>query len=740
MSITTEQIYQLLPAIYRIRDAEQGEPLKALMTVLAQQAKVMEDDITRLHDNWFIETCDEWVIPYIGDLLGVRNLHPISDAPFSVRALVANTLVYRRRKGTAPVLEQLAFDTTGWRARAVEFFELLGWTQHYNHIRLHNVRTPDLRQTNQLELLNTAFDKAAHTVDVRHIASGRGWHNISHIGLFLWRLQSYAVTRGMARAATGAPAGRYRVSPLGYDMPLFNRPQTETEITHLAGEINVPGILRRRPLYDELEARRQVLVEGGTPEYLYFDDRTDSNAPPVVEIFLNGSLTPVSADEIEVCNLQDWHIPDNTKPYFKTEPDGSVVQVDRNIRVAVDPVLGRLTFSSLADLTKPPKVSYAYGFSGDVGGGPYNRRESVDAALTREVTWQVGISKEIVPVSGEDIFTTLADAVTEWHLQPAGTVGVIAILDSDTYEENLTGVNRIQIPEGSQLLIVAADWPEVDLPDGFPGAKHRVMGQLDPDDLRPHILGNIEIIGTAEPTSLTPGELVLNGLLIEGQLTVANGNLKQLDLTHCTLVPEKGGLLVALENDQLKVVLTRSICGPINLSVSSTPTLRVEESIVDGLGGDAIIASETAVEIEKATLLGKVVALSIEAGNSIFTDRLNVTRLQEGCVRFCYIPDGSMAPRRFRCQPDFALEEANATEHSMIKARLHPSFTSTKYGDAAYSQLGPTCAVEILTGAEDGSEMGIFCFLKQPQRITNLQTRLDEYLRFGLEAGIIFVT
>ena len=43
-------------------------------------------------------------------------------------------------------------------------------------------------------------------------------------------------------------------------------------------------------------------------------------------------------------------------------------------------------------------------------------------------------------------------------------------------------------------------------------------------------------------------------------------------------------------------------------------------------------------------------------------------------------------------------------------------------------------------GAEDGSEMGAFCVLKQAQRESNLRLRLDEYLPVGLEAGIIYVT
>ena len=36
--------------------------------------------------------------------------------------------------------------------------------------------------------------------------------------------------------------------------------------------------------------------------------------------------------------------------------------------------------------------------------------------------------------------------------------------------------------------------------------------------------------------------------------------------------------------------------------------------------------------------------------------------------------------------------------------------------------------------------MGAFSTLKQPQREANLRTALDEYLRFGLEAGAVYVT
>jgi hypothetical protein len=109
-------------------------------------------------------------------------------------------------------------------------------------------------------------------------------------------------------------------------------------------------------------------------------------------------------------------------------------------------------------------------------------------------------------------------------------------------------------------------------------------------------------------------------------------------------------------------------------------------------------------------------------------------------------------PRRYRCQPDLALaafarESGKApgeplawAEAAAVLARVTPSFTSTRYGDPGYAQLGRLCAAEIRAGAADGAEMGVFERLKQPQREANLRAVLPEYLGFGLEAGILFIT
>src|SRR6185312_1054915 len=121
---------------------------------------------------------------------------------------------YRRRKGTAAMLEQLARDVTGWNASAVEYFQLLATTQYLNHLRPGNLAVSALGNWEKMEYVNTPFDALAHTVDVRNIKSRHGKYNISNVGIFLWRLDSYSVTEGPAYKVDDR---RYKFDALGRD-------------------------------------------------------------------------------------------------------------------------------------------------------------------------------------------------------------------------------------------------------------------------------------------------------------------------------------------------------------------------------------------------------------------------------------------------------------------------------------------------------------------------------------------
>src|SRR5579863_2348579 len=144
-----DRMYNLLPAVYRTRDADRGYPLRALLQVISEQVNVVDADIAQLYENWFIETCQPWVVPYIGALIGYT---PVEDAAqlgnvktqrditreriLISRREVANTIRSRRRKGSISLLGDLAAGVAGWPALAVEFYRLLGVTQNINFLHL----------------------------------------------------------------------------------------------------------------------------------------------------------------------------------------------------------------------------------------------------------------------------------------------------------------------------------------------------------------------------------------------------------------------------------------------------------------------------------------------------------------------------------------------------------------------------------------------------------------------------
>ena len=758
-----DRLYNLLPSIYRARDTEYNQQLRALLSVIEDEIVRVERDIDRLYENWFIETCDDWLVPYIGDLLGVRNLNPSVPGVFSLRSYVANTLAYRRRKGTLAVVEQLSRDVTGWPSKASEFFRLLSVTQNLNHVRPECKATISLKDANVLELLDGPFETANHTIDIRKMDGIKGKYNIRNVGIYQWPVQSYTITKVRAcskgdksEVSQNGISYYYYINPMGCEFSMFNPPQADVEITHIAEEYNMPGKLRRRALYDDLEELRQTIVNGKTPDSIYFGDE------PVFEVFVNGSVIP--PENILICDLKvpmesRW-APPGFKKYSRMLADGTKIETEMPILAAVDPEIGILAlFDRSKSLTEQNvQLTYTYGFSSDMGGGPYNRSESVKTVMPDNVDWQVGVSKD-TSIHSDCVFSTLGEALEDWKKQAsAGRTGVIAIMDNQTYDEHNTPI-KVSVPERSRLLIVAAGWPEEDDPL-TPGLEKRFNGHVVPEDRRPYLKSDIEVTGTAPEKYSQPGELILNGLLIGGNVRLKNGNLGLLQIDHCTIVPNSGGIIIepispgTVKQSLTSINVLSSICGSISAEseadISRVDKVTIEDSIIDCTSETVIDLKNTKTVINRSTILGGVNVRNIQASDSIFTGQVKVAQQQVGCVRYSFMPDGSSTPRRYRCQPDTALEDARRRgnygsaglpleKRQNIINCLKPVFESTTYGEPTYLRLGLACPDEIASGASNRSEMGVFSSLMQPQRKANLRIVLDEYMRFGMESGIFYV-
>lgn len=203
-------LYERIPEIYRIRDEEQNPPgqLKSYLALVEEAFGEIHKNIEALYHDLFIETCDDWAIPYIGDLLAVSHL---SGDDWTLRVDVADAISLRRRKGTLASIERLTYDLTKWGVHCVELRENLVWNQHLNHQRPDMGGDPpyglpevdrftpfrggiiNLRDPAMLSLLDTPFDPFAHIADSRPPMRGGIRYNLPNLAIFLWRFEDYRV-------------------------------------------------------------------------------------------------------------------------------------------------------------------------------------------------------------------------------------------------------------------------------------------------------------------------------------------------------------------------------------------------------------------------------------------------------------------------------------------------------------------------------------------------------------------
>ena len=742
-----DRLYHLLPEYYQATDVAAGGVLRALLQVISAQVDVVQADVDQLYLNWFIETCQDWVVPYLGDLVGYQPLSMGEaaqsttaegqrlDAAVEGRADVARTVATRGRKGTLTVLVELAADVARWPARAVEFRTRLAVTQSVNHVRLDRGRTADLRNGDLLDHVGDPFDGLAYVAEVPRASSARraGRYDIPNLGLFVWRLGGYSLTQAPAYCWDQS-RNQYSFSILGADTPLLTSPPDLGRLTE-PSEIDVPGWISRRSfrenLYDYYGPQSSICI---------WRDKPGGDPIPVTDI--------VAAD------LTGWT--------YRARPG----------QVAVDPVLGRIAFPPGNAPTEGVWVSYHYGFSADMGGGEYQRARPAIAG------------RKVYPVGPGAADTTIMAAVARWRADKAADASaqdaVIEVLDSGVYAETID----IPLDEGDRLELRAAPGtrPVILLLDRYanrPDAM-RVYGTGQPNGAAAAGPGavaapplpqvNLETGCLEYPDPPLP-TFVLDGFLVTGRSLLVTGPVGRVTIRHGTLVP--GWSLecdctarraeepsIELTDTPAKLIVDHAIIGSIQVSAdepASDPNqIDAHDSIIDAtstslpaISGQDDGYAYAVVTLRRCTVIGTVLAHVLALGdNTIFLGLLQVARRQQGCARFCWIEPGSRTPSRYECQPDLVRQAISAAvapalvpaDQDAETARVRPRLASRSYGSPVYCQLAQDCAAEITSGADDESEIGAFHDLFQPQRLANLTDRLQDFTPADMNSAVFIVT
>lgn len=763
-------LYERLPEIYRIRDAEisPAGQLQSYLSGFEQTFGDIHDNIDQLYRDLFIESCDPWVIPYIGALLGTSVL---AGDTWTLRADVADTIALRRRKGTIGAIELLAFNLTKWGAHVVELRTNIAWHQHLNHLRPDAGGVPPasfrggtiaLRDPAALSLLGTPFDPYAYYPDVRPPAPYGLRINLPNLAIFLWRLMAMRapvtrpVHRGNGTNAAPAPgeaavAARFDVHPLGHAVRLFNTARYAPD--------------RQPPVVTEVDE-----TPGPIPPTRLDSGDPGANPDAYVTVETYDPTDPLLADlDVAATGLQ-FHLPDatfagNTWTYRGANLCAWETPLQPPLRdreIAIDPVIGRVvlgvaTNGQAAALRDDLLLTYTYGATGPVGAHPISRPGPPTTIADETAT--------LTTVRLRDNPNGLRDALA--NIQNANQPAVIEIDDSFVHDLDLSAVAGIFTEAGHPTLRVnrslvirstSGNRPIVRLAHPL---RFRPRDVFDASPAQQLILDgvNAAMMVRLEGVYLTRGSA-----FPAGEALIARAALNRLEITGCSLEPDgrllldntRAPILPSVDlradygftdpNEQTafketpEVIVDSSVTGPLLIDPPYTLTLR--RTVVDaGKGVDVDSSTTFALTsasdptggwgpptqiTEGLTMFGRMRVQTASGQGGIFVHRLEVQNNQKGCIKFSYFSgESDRLPQNFACvrAPD---------------ARL--LFSSETFGQPAYGQLLLTTDFAIRERGPDDDQMGAFGFLLESHRWHNLQIRIREFMPVGVRPLLVPVT
>ena len=589
-------LFTRLPEIYRIKDAEQFPPdqLRDYLALVENAFSSIHENIEGLYHDLFIETCEDWVVPYIGDLLGASHL---KGDPWTLRADVADTIALRRRKGTLGAIELLAFNLTQWGVHCVELLENMVWNQHLNHQRPdvggpppYRDSTPGdpnsfmkrqtvirggtvtLRDPAMLALLSTPFDPFAHLADLKPQANGSIRYNLPNLAVFLWRLEAYRIrvskpaSKGIINTGLAAPraarAVRFNINPVTRPyiaaanekdrepVRLFN--VNLVAITNndrnAAGAFDVRATAPRISQIDETPGPIPVerLTSGataGVPESYVSVDTYDATSQDLqgldlsdvgLQLHLPEATFPGEVFPLPASSPAKWKIRGGNLCAWET---GLFPPLDEQ-EIVVDPVIGRLligvgTQARANALVDDLLLTYTYGAVGPVGAHPISRDPATGTVRHVDANQDaLGLVKALkdIHLAGDPIVIEIDDSLTH----------VLDLTDPSLTDEKMTEGGAISLLLNRQLIIRAADnqRPVIELAQPL---RFRPVNVASPSN-DPEEQNNFNAIMSTltvrlEGLYITRGQTFPPDPGAHDEPLIARAAVNSLELINCTLDP-----------------------------------------------------------------------------------------------------------------------------------------------------------------------------------------------------------
>jgi hypothetical protein len=619
------------------------------------------------------------------------------------------------------VLEEISRRFVGWPARAVEYRRAVSGTASLNHLRPRRSSVIDLRHGDAIERLDTSFDLLPRSVDMRSIDSRRtvGRHHLQNIGLFVCRRKIDSATLAPMGLQTD---GKATFDSQGIEVPLHVLPQPESSDETIAKEVNLPVPLTRKLLRMPDPSTTENPKFGANPDHygigksLFIIAKYDETFRliPAEDIY----VTPLTAESEFFLN----------QCFYR--------------KVLVDPETGRAAFHPDASPSEAWST-FHLGKVARIGGGEYQRQLS-SGQITHRVTKGSRTSPN-KPADQRPIEECgLIEAMRSWTGFACTDLPDHSVIEIADNEEYLAEVH-FTVPTGKTFEIRSAN-------------------------LFRSILQVPDVQSRKEQLRLT-GEsnshLILDGIFFSQGTIRIDGKFASVTIRHCTFLPDRAEIVLNLNGTEVRI--EKSHVGPITVRpadnrphdpntdpVHQQPiSLIIRGCSVDGrrdapvdVGKEYAIAGQlrsggptqptrqidpahAVLTIDRTTVLGEIAAIEVATiSDSILVDQVCIENTQRGCIRYSYVAGKSCTPQRYQCQP----EDADAD------APLRPAFVSQRYGDPDYMRLADDCPGEILKGASDQGEMGVYHDEFFNLRAQHLKRRIEEFIPAANAAGVLFET
>ena len=768
------KLWQMLPAIYRTLDAANqldGSPLSTVPGPLQEfcnrigaQAALLRRSIDRLWENQSIETCDDWVIPYIGDLLATRMVSCL-DAR-AQRLDVAKTIYYRRRSGTLGLIEELASDIAGHDARAVEFFRRLARTRHNFD--------PPIGLVPGLSVYPTTAALLAGPPPGAVIEGLAGPYSRTPAG-------GYADLRN-AYCRRQHPDSLRRIRPhRRFPQRVANRSAGRTSRTSASssgGCVPTRSPMQRRWSGPPVQASSPSIRPAGTCSSSHPRRGRARILPTIGCRRTNGNSR--SPFEIRFGNsCADALYPNAFSIALGT---GDTADIQPFAGFAIDPPTGR--FRCIGPRPPGPfSVSYNFGFSSDIGAGgfdPGTLPSIATPAATIAVSGAANLDNTLAALDAETtlLFTdsiTAAGPVTDpggnasspSNLAFIAAAGARPVLRWKTRANwTLTGRHGTLVLQGLWLqgadLILAGAWDQIVLRhctidpgtadpgtvgatliaiDGVPLARSHIVvtGQVNALTLQNCITGPIRTIEGGAIATLTASDSIIQS--IPTHAPGAAGPLYDpADLAARLRVPGNPAaapLLAALDATATAALdayvpgtpVSPALLAALEAALATQNPAKMQEAFPLALADLALGADSGSAILVRTTVLGPIYLHELSASECILDDIATVDDPQDGCVRFSTLAAGHNLHAPYRC--------ATVPPHG-------PIFASRQFGDPRYARLRPDADQAVLTnpaqqqkpsvlyGAANGAEPGAFAGEAQALAQRGLAQKLEEYSPIGL--------